>query len=100
MTNQISPVRYVVAKKKMDAMTQPDHPTLAAAKSSVLPETLKEKWYCFAKLNKDGKNKYVLVSYYDIISPLSEVVHTMQWFDVMSYKDNSVAKERFKSLRV
>lgn len=96
-------IKYVAAKKKLDAMTMPDHPSLELAKQAVPASGLgsQEKWYCFAKHEgSDGKLKYTVISYYDIVSPLGIVEESMRWFDAQSYRDNEEAKNRFKSLKV
>ncbi len=105
-----TPITYVVAKTRNDALMGVEHKNLKEAKDSMPLEACKEKWYCFAKFEKAEKidktvrgstqHSLVIVSYYDCISPLGEPTTQMRWFDLTEYSHNETAKNKYKSIKV
>lgn len=95
-------IQYIVAKTKLEAQTKEALNTMDEAKQSVSNEDPNQKWYLFAKRFNQIKNQYdyIVVSYYDIISPIGDFANSMQWFDFQNYVDNEKAKIKFKSLKV
>lgn len=102
-------IKYIVAKTKLDAQAKEAVNDMETAKTTATQEELQNKLYLFAKKynEKTKKNDYIVISYYDLVSPIGEITDKMQWFDAIDYlkkADTNDTKEKvrakFKSLKV